>query len=300
MAACGNRRDTLTLAVMPAAQKPASFSRRDLLKGVAAAAVGTVVGTADYGYVYARHRVGLTRETVRVSGLSPELDGLRIGFLSDLHRSDTVSHELASSAVNLLLAERPDIIMLGGDYVTWGGGRDRRFVDQAAEALAPLTAPHGVFAILGNHDDDKVMTAALAARGITVLRDARTRVEIKGVALDIAGIRFWTRKAADIGRIVKGAAPDLILLAHTPSRLSEAVSLAIPLVLSGHTHGGQIVLPGVGAIAAREFPVVQGIGRQGATSIFVTRGVGTVYIPMRLNCPPEVAVLTLEPFTRLA
>lgn len=285
---------------MAAAQKPASFSRRDILKGVAAAAVGTVVGTADYGYVYARHHVGLTRENVRVSGLSPELDGLRIGFLSDLHRSDTVSHELASAAVNLLMAERPDIIMLGGDYVTWGGGRNRRFVTAAAEALAPLTAPHGVFAILGNHDDDKDMPAALSLKGFTVLRDARTRIQVRGVSLDIAGIRFWTRKPSDISRVTKGAAPDLILLAHTPSRLVEAGALAIPLVLSGHTHGGQIVLPGVGAIAAREFPVVQGIGRQGVTSIFVTRGVGTVYIPVRVNCPPEVAVLTLEPFTRLA
>lgn len=281
---------------MAAAQKPASFSRRDVLKGVAAAAVGTVVGTADYGYVYARHRVGLTRETLRVSGLSPELDGLRIGFLSDLHRSDTVSQELAASAVDLLMAEQPDIIMLGGDYVTWGGGRDRRFVDDAAEDLAPLTAPHGVFAVLGNHDDDREMPAALSAKGVTVLRDARTRLQVKGVSLDIAGIRFWTRKASDIARVVKGAAPDLILLAHTPSRLSEAAALAIPLVLSGHTHGGQIVLPGVGAIAAREFPVIQGIGRREATSIFVSRGVGTVYIPVRVNCPPEVALLTLQPF----
>lgn len=300
MAACADRRDTLPLSLMAAADKPASFSRRELLKGAAAAAVGTVVGTADYGYIYARHRVGLTRANVRVSGLSPELDGLRIGFLSDLHRSDTVGPELAASAVNLLMAERPDIIMLGGDYVTWGGGNNRRWVGPAAEALAPLSAPHGVFAVLGNHDDDRVMSAELSAKGITVLRDARTRVELKGVALDIAGIRFWTRKAADISRIVKGAAPDLILLAHTPSRLAEAVELAIPLVLSGHTHGGQIVLPGVGAIAAREFPVVQGTGRQAATSIFVTRGVGTVYIPVRVNCPPEVALLTLEPFTRLA
>ena len=300
MAACADQRDTLTLPVMAVAPKPASWTRRDVLRGVAAAAVGTVVGTTDHGYVYARHHVGLTRATVRVSGLSPELDGLRIGFLSDLHRSDTVSHELASSAVNLLLAERPDIIMLGGDYVTWGGGQKRRWVTPAADDLAPLTAPHGIFAVLGNHDDDKEMPTALTARGITVLRDARTRIEIKGVPVDIAGIRYWTRKAADIGRIVKGAAPDLILLAHTPSRLTEAEQLAIPLVLSGHTHGGQIVLPGLGAIAAREFPVVQGTGRQGATSIFVSRGVGTVYIPVRVNCPPEVALLTLEPFTRLA
>ena len=72
-------------------------------------------------------------------------------------------------------------------------------------------------------------------------------------------------------------------------------ALAVPLVLSGHTHGGQIVLPFVGAIAAREFPVIAGTGRRDSTAIFVSRGVGTVYIPVRLNCPPEVAILTLQP-----
>ena len=285
---------------MAAAHKPASFSRRDLLKASPRLPSERSSARVTMGYVYARHRVGLTRQNIRVSGLSPELDGLRIGFLTDLHRSDTVGPELAASAVDLLMAERPDIIMLGGDYVTWGGGDKRRWVKPAADALAPLAAPHGVFAVLGNHDDDKDMPAALAAIGVSVLRDARTRIQVKGVSLDIAGIRFWTRKVGDIARIVKGAAPDLILLSHTPSRLAEAAELAIPLVLSGHTHGGQIVLPGLGAIAAREFPVIQGTGRQQATSIFVSRGVGTVYIPVRVNCAPEVALLTLEPFTRLA
>jgi predicted MPP superfamily phosphohydrolase len=69
----------------------------------------------------------------------------------------------------------------------------------------------------------------------------------------------------------------------------------VPLVLSGHTHGGQVVLPGIGAIAARQFPVIAGRGRLQGTEIFVSRGVGTVYVPVRLNCPPEVAVLTLRP-----
>ena len=69
----------------------------------------------------------------------------------------------------------------------------------------------------------------------------------------------------------------------------------VPLVLSGHTHGGQVVLPGIGSLAARRFPIVSGIGRQGRTSIFVSRGVGTVYVPIRINCPPEVALVTLTP-----
>ena len=85
-----------------------------------------------------------------------------------------------------------------------------------------------------------------------------------------------------------------ILLAHDPRRLDEAANLDIRLVLSGHTHGGQVVLPGLGAIAAQKFPVVAGIGRKRRTTIFVSRGVGTVYVPVRINCPPEVAVLTLQ------
>ena len=85
-----------------------------------------------------------------------------------------------------------------------------------------------------------------------------------------------------------------ILLAHDPRRLTEAAALDVPLVLSGHTHGGQVVLPLVGAIAAQKFPVVAGLGHRERTTMFVSRGVGTVYVPVRLNCPPEVAVLTLR------
>ena len=273
----------------------AGVSRRDLLKGIAATAVGAAVGAANHGYIYERKRFSVTRETLYVSGLAPALSGLRVGFLTDLHRSDTVTHEMASTAVQLLMAERPDIIMLGGDYVTFGGGPGRRFVEPAAEALAPLSAPHGIFAVIGNHDDDRDMPAALVAKGMTVLKDARTRLRVNGEPLDVAGIKFWTRKVIDIERVIRGASANLILLAHNPSRLPEAAALAVPLVLSGHTHGGQIVLPGLGAVAAREFPVVAGADRRESTAIFVSRGVGTVYIPVRLNCPPEVALLTLQP-----
>jgi uncharacterized protein len=277
---------------MPQSGSPGRVSRRDVLKGVAAAAIGASAGAITHGYWYERFHVGLTAETLEVSGLPPALSGLRIGFITDLHRSDTVTHDLIDSAVRLLMAQSPDLIILGGDYVTWG---DRRFVEPAAEALAPLSAPHGVFAVLGNHDNDHDMPPALTAKGFVVLRDARTRLTIQGETLDVAGVRYWTRKPSEVAYVLRGAAPNVILLAHTPMRLIEAAALAVPLVLSGHTHGGQIVLPGIGAIAAREFPVIAGTGRRENTRIFVSRGVGTVYVPVRLNCPPEVAVLTLRP-----
>jgi predicted MPP superfamily phosphohydrolase len=267
-------------------------TRRTVLKGLVATGVGAATGTSAYGFLYARHQLGLTRERIGVSSLPPALAGLRIGLLTDIHRSRWVSHEDVRDAVTMLMAEQPDLIVLGGDYVTQG---NRRFMGPAADALAPLSAPNGVFAILGNHDDDHEMPAALARNGVHVLKDARTHLTINGEGIDVAGIRFWTRRLADLSAVMRGATGPVILLAHDPRRLTEAAALNIPLVLSGHTHGGQVGVPGLGAVAAQKFPVVAGIGRLKRTAIFVSRGVGTVYVPVRINCPPEVVVLTLYP-----
>jgi predicted MPP superfamily phosphohydrolase len=272
------------------------LDRRALLKGLVGAGLGIATGAGVHGYLYERHHLELTRAKLPVSGLPEALRGLRVGVLTDIHRSQAVPHELVAAAVRMLMAEKPDVILLGGDYISFS---DRRYVQRAAEALAPLSAPHGVLAVMGNHDDDRDMPAALAAKGFTVLRDARTRLTIRGEAIDFAGLRFWTYKVVDIAHVLRGALPLTFLLAHSPKRVLEAAQLAVPAVISGHTHGGQIVLPGIGAIAAREFPVVAGLAQRQGTSIFVSRGVGTVYVPVRINCPPEVAVLTLEPVTRL-
>jgi predicted MPP superfamily phosphohydrolase len=277
------------------ADSPALLDRRVLLKGLMGVGLGTAMGGAAHGFLYERHDLELTRKVFPVSGLPEALRGLRVGVLTDIHRSQTVSHDLVTAAVRMLMAERPDLILLGGDYVSW---RDQRYVHPAADALAPLSAPHGVIAILGNHDDEREMPAALAAKGFTVLKDARTRLAIRGEVMDFAGLRYWTYKVGEIAHVMRGAVPHAILLAHTPKRLFEAQQLAVPAVISGHTHGGQIVLPGIGAVAAREFPVIAGVEQRHGTTIFVSRGVGTVYVPIRINCPPEVAVLTLETVTR--
>src|SRR5262245_45636377 len=145
-------------------------TRRAVLKTLLASSVGVVGGTGAYGYFYGRHELEVTRETIAMSGLPPGLSGLRIGLLTDVHRRQLVPHQDVAAAVTVLMNERPDVIVLGGDYVTWG---DRRFVGPASEALAPLSAPHGVFGILGNHDDDHDMPAALAKNGVQMLKDAR-------------------------------------------------------------------------------------------------------------------------------
>ncbi len=268
------------------------LTRRNLLRAAGAVALGTAAGTATHGFMYERYRIEVTEQTLDVAGWPTALSGLRIGFLTDLHRSSTVSHEMIAHAVDLVMARQPDLIVIGGDYVT---NRDRRFIQPAADALAKLTAPHGVFAVLGNHDDERDVPAALQSAGFTVLRDARTQISIHNEPVDIAGLRYWTHRMADIARVVRGASPTLLMIAHTPKRLVEAMALSVPLLLCGHTHGGQIVLPGIGAVAAREFPIIAGAERRQNTTVFVSRGVGTVYIPVRVNCPPEVAILRIQP-----
>ena len=267
-------------------------NRRTVLKAVASAGLGVVAGSGAYGYALARHAIELTALTVPVAGLPPALAGLRIGLITDVHRSQWVSADDVSHAVGLMMRAAPDLIVLGGDYVTWG---DRAYVGPSAEALAPLSAPYGVVAILGNHDDDRDMPAALAARGVQVLKDARTRLTINNEIVDLVGIRFWTRRTSDIAALTRGARGLVVLLAHDPRRLADAEALKIPLVLSGHTHGGQVILPVIGAVVGQKFPVLAGIARRRDTTMFVSRGVGTVYVPVRINCPPEVAILTLQP-----
>jgi predicted MPP superfamily phosphohydrolase len=269
-----------------------AMTRRAVLKGALVAGAGTIAGTVTYGYAWERHELEVTRATVPVAGLPPALAGLRVGLITDVHRSLFVSHDDVTRAVTKLMNETPELIVLGGDYVTWG---DRDYVQPSADALAPLSAPHGVYGILGNHDDDHDMPAALGRNGVQMLKDARTRLTIRNEPIDLVGIRFWTKRQMDIAALTRDAAPMTILLAHDPRRLTEATALGVPLVLSGHTHGGQVVLPVLGAVAAQKFPVVAGIGRRERTTMFVSRGVGTIYVPVRINCPPEVALLTLQP-----
>jgi uncharacterized protein len=275
-------------------------TRREFLRSATAISVGAVAGVGAYGVAYERHQINRIVRDVAVRGLPPVLDGLRIGMITDVHHSSVVSADDVNRAVTLLTDAAPDVVIMGGDYVSFF---DRAYIGPVAELLAPLAgAPQGSFAVLGNHDDEKDMPAALSARGFTVLKDQRTSLIVRGERLDIAGIRFWTKTAGEVASVLKGtggttillAHDPRILLAHDPRRLVEASALDVQLVLSGHTHGGQVIVPGVGAVAGRKFPVLAGYASRENTALFVSRGVGTVYVPIRVNCPPDVAVLTLR------
>ena len=262
-----------------------------MLKGALALTAGVATGTLAHGYWWERHALGVTRVNLPMSGLPRALDGLRIGFITDLHHSEIVSAAEVSQAVTLLNAERPDLTVLGGDYVSFA---NRRFMGPVAERLAELVAPHGVFAIVGNHDDERFMPAELRRRRIVMLMDDRTTLVILGERLELAGLKFWTRRMGEVEPVLSGARWPVLLLAHDPRRIAEASALAIAGVLAGHTHGGQVVLPVLGAVAARRFPVAAGRLTRENTEMFVSRVVGTVVVPIRVNCPPEVAVVTLR------
>jgi predicted MPP superfamily phosphohydrolase len=267
------------------------ITRRSALKVLTAVTAGTVSGALVHGYAYERHALGLTRVDLTISGLPLAFDRLRVGFITDLHHSAMVSFDEVQRAAAVVAVERPDLVVLGGDYVTNG---DRRFAAPCAEALASLTAPLGVYAVLGNHDDDRVVPAALKAQRVAVLRDEWTSISHRGESLALAGVRFWTRSVGELASVLEGVRSPVLLAAHDPRRLQEAAALDVGGVLAGHTHGGQVVLPMIGALAARKFPIAAGRIARGATEMFVSRGVGTVILPVRIHCPPEVAIVTLR------
>jgi predicted MPP superfamily phosphohydrolase len=255
------------------------------------------MGAAAHGYFWERRDVGLTKVDLPVRGLPHAFDGLRVGFVTDLHLSAQVPVETVVAAVSLLNAQAPDLTLLGGDYVSFA---ERAFMGPAAEVLGVLRAAHGVFGIIGNHDDERHMPAALRAQQIGMLLDDHTAIERQGERLTLVGLKFWTNKPRQIHEVVSRSVGPRLLLAHDPRRIADAAQQGIPAVLAGHTHGGQVVLPGLGAIAARRFPVAAGRASRDDAEMFVSRGVGTVVIPIRFNCPPEVVVVTLRAKTTAA
>ena len=270
-------------------------TRRDFIRSATAISVGALAGVGAYGVAYERHQIERITRDLSVRGLPPPFDGLRIGMITDVHHSAVVSAEDVMRAVNLLKEAAPDIVVLGGDYISFF---DRAYVTPVAELLAPLAmAPQGSFAVLGNHDDEKEMPAALTSRGFTVLKDQRTSLTIKGERLDLAGIRFWTRGPSEVANVLRGTGGTTILLAHDPRRLTEAAALDVQLVLSGHTHGGQVTVELLHQTlnVARFFtPYVYGYYSHGPASLYVTRGIGTIGLPARIGAPPEISVLRLK------
>jgi len=260
--------------------------------GAAAAVAGIAVGN-DAG------RLTITRMELRPPGLGRDLDGFTIAHLTDLHRGLYTPAAFIAHAVAETNALRPDLIVLTGDYVT----RSAYYLASCAEALRELSAPRGKLAVFGNHehwtDLDVARRQLTATAGCDLLQNESITFMEGSAVLCIVGLDDpWTRHE-DFGRafasVPKGA--PTILLSHTPDIAAEAASRSVDLVLCGHTHGGEVVLPWIGppyvwARTGRRFG--SGLNHEGTTAVYTNRGIGRGFLPFRLNCPPEIALFTLR------
>jgi uncharacterized protein len=228
--------------------------------------------------------------------LPKELDGFRIVQLSDVHHGPFSSTEQIERAVQTANRLRPDIIALTGDYIS----RERHYAAPCAEMLGRLEAKYGVYAVLGNHDhwtDAALITDLFRAEGITVLINQGVHFEHRGASFWLAGVDDTMVGLEDIPLALAGARKDemKLLLAHNPIVLRRAARAGVDLVLSGHTHGGQVALRSDRSASGRpRRRLLKGLGRQGNTQIYVNRGLGTVILPVRYGCPPEVSLLELR------
>ena len=233
---------------------------------------------------------------IELAKLPPGFDGFRIVHLSDIHHSPFTSGEQIERAVETANRLKPDIIALTGDYIS----HDRRYAAPCAELLGRLRARHGVFAVLGNHDhwtDAALITDLFRAEGITVLVNQGMRFERNGEAFWLAGVDDTMVGLEDLSLALAGARESemKLLLAHNPIILRRAARANVDFVLSGHTHGGQVKFRSEQSASGRQRRrLLRGLGRQGETQIYVTRGVGTVVLPIRYGCPPEVSLLELR------
>lgn len=239
------------------------------------------------------------RTRVHFRRLPHAFNGLRIALLTDLHWGATTSVRLIRRAAALAMRERPDIIALTGDFTT-DSAPD---FDIVFSALSGLAAPLGVFAVPGNHDYavgiDKWRRAVAAQRNITELTNTFVMHERLGARLCIAGVDDLREGTPELHVPPPEERDFTILLAHTPDQAerSRRVEDEIDLILSGHTHGGQVRLPLVGApLASNDYPELytEGLRRRPWTQVYTSRGIGTVGLPVRFMARPEVTLLELS------
>ncbi len=279
------------------------ISRRAFLRLSAGAGLLAVApfGEHIFGLRYEPYRLVVDRVEARSARVPPELDGFTIGQLTDTHRGPNVDAAYIERAARMLMDLSPDLIALTGDYVQRGGP-----VSSAAQALSALRAPYGVYGVLGNHDVWHGETAIESAFGqwlapetFAMLRNSRRAARIGDIPLHLVGVDDIWEKRHDLPRALAGLprGEPAILLAHEPDFADEAAA-AHPFVLqlSGHSHGGQVRLPIVGApllpAMAQKYPI--GMAQTKGMLVYTSRGVGMVSPHVRIACPPEVTLLTLR------
>ena len=286
--------------------------RRFLVNGVRASVL-VVVGKGVFNTT--PRQIEVVKREVRLKGLPATLRGFKVALLSDLHASDIVSDELIGTAADLAMKEKPDMIALTGDFVSGPtkflngsiGGFKKKNLDSCIDAMMKLKAPYGVYGVLGNHDFwcgpeamKTIMDEFSNRLAVAWLRNSSVTLEKDGGKLDILGVDDYWENSCSLNRAYDGLDSKNIkvLLSHNPdvNEMIDVEKKRIDLVLSGHTHGGQVVFPLIGVPympSKYGTKYAEGLVRDGERQTYISRGVGHLMVPVRINCPPEVSILTL-------
>ncbi len=278
--------------------------RRAILKMLGYTFVGSGVATLGaYGYSSRLETqwLQIERVTVPLKHLGSALDGFKVVHMSDFHLYPHTQIELVERAVGAANRLRPDLIALTGDYVTGDRSSNSETIFELAPVLTKLNAKYGVFTVLGNHEystNEKVVLSGLKESGLTVLKNNGLALSVGQQMLYLAGLDDAWKGNPDLSKALEkrpGSVPT-ILLVHEPD-FADTFSAdgTVSLQLSGHSHGGQIRLPGIGALAlprhGRKYD--QGLYRVKDMWVYTTRGIGVIGVPLRFNCRPEITEITL-------
>jgi hypothetical protein len=284
----------------PLAEQKKLLTRRKFILGSAAG------GLALYAGEHARHEISVVSLDVALAKLPDAFRGYRIAQISDIHFDEYTEPSFVRRVVGEVNRLAPDLVLLTGDYISnspLGHDFAHGAIFRCAEVLSKLTCPLR-FAVMGNHDSilgAPNIREALVTAAIPLLFNQHVAIERNGQRLWVAGIADPLSNKPDLDLAVP-ASPDgpVLLMCHAPDYadnvLAHARGALVDLMLAGHSHGGQVRLPIVGALhrvdGGRKY--VQGLFRLGQMQLYVNRGIGTVGLPFRLNCPPEITLFTLR------
>lgn len=222
-----------------------------------------------------------------------QLQGIRIAFLSDFHlkRRD---YKRLDKIVNLTNQQQPNVVLLGGDFANGHNIKATMAPNIMASKLSLLNAP--TYAVLGNHDwwtDAKLISESFKSNGIKVLENSNIRINLKNRYVDIIGIADATTQQPNIAQAMRRTAKPRIIITHNPDVYFDIID-DVNLILAGHTHGGQFVIPFAKPIFVPSkygSKLASGLIRETKNKMIVSKGLGTTGIPMRLNCKPEVTII---------
>ncbi|MGA7219114.1 MAG: metallophosphoesterase [Candidatus Sulfotelmatobacter sp.] len=294
MRACGKLRE-FRLPLLPS-------TRRHFL--IAAAAAGAVAVAGDATFLEP-NRPHLVRKEFLLPRWPERLQDFTIAVLSDFHYDAYFSVHPLHAAIPVVNDLHPDLIVLPGDFVSvpliGNDAKGALAADPCARLLRQMSSANGLWAVLGNHDegtDPEHVTRALQAENIQVLANQSQAIELDGARFWLAGVSDVLSRSADLTKTLRRVPSDepVILLAHEPDFADEASRYPIDLQVSGHSHGGQIRLPLLPPLYLPKMgkKYVLGTYQVGPLPLYTTAGLGTVGIPMRLNCPPEITLLTIR------